>query len=368
MRLRAAVPIVLSAVLWGGSPLPAEIVERVIARVNGEIVSQSEFESRQVAAVQAARIPAERVETFLRENNARLLQEAIDELLLSQRAAELGIRLRGEYVDEVIEGIKKENNLPSDEALRAQLRKEGMTLGDLRRNIERSVLRRQVLARELEPKAKVTEADARAEYERNVADYRLPAAVRLQEILVADAARAAEVVSLAKAGGDFAALAKERSAAPTAASGGELGWLNRGDLSRELEGAIFALPAGGVSAPIETEAGHRVFKVVEKREARTVKFEEAREEILRRLTQDRMAREYEAYMEGLRKAAMIDLRVREVPLQVELPAEPVVTRPAPGAPEPEFSVSPQERPERVAPPVVPAAPSPVPSPQPSPAP
>src|SRR5258708_3499102 len=83
---------------------------------------------------------------------ARILQEAIDDLLVVQRASELGIRLRGEYVQEVIEGIKKENNIADDNELRVQLRKEGMSLDDLKRNIERSVLRRQVLSRELEPK------------------------------------------------------------------------------------------------------------------------------------------------------------------------------------------------------------------------
>ena len=98
-------------------PLPpaAEVVERVVARVNGDIVTLSEFEARQVAEVQARRVIApERIEAFLRDNNARILQEAIDELLILQRGEELGIRLRPEYVQEVIEGIKKENNITDD--------------------------------------------------------------------------------------------------------------------------------------------------------------------------------------------------------------------------------------------------------------
>ena len=105
----------------------AEIIERVVAKVNGDIVTQSEFEARQVAAVQAARIAPDQVEPYLRENNARILQEAVDDLLLVQRAAELGIRLRPDYLNEVIEGIKKENNIASDEELRRQLRREGMS-------------------------------------------------------------------------------------------------------------------------------------------------------------------------------------------------------------------------------------------------
>ena len=166
-------PVLLSlSLLLGLQPLlRADLVERVIVRVNGDIVTQSEFEARQVASVQAARIGASEVERYLRENNARILQEAVDELLLVQRAAELGYKVPATYLDEVIEGIKKENNIANDDDLRAQLRREGMSLADLRRNIERSVLRRQVLQRELESKTLVSEAEARADYDAHLGDY-----------------------------------------------------------------------------------------------------------------------------------------------------------------------------------------------------
>src|SRR5687768_15083819 len=138
----------LSAVVAvAGAAARGEIVERVIARVNGDIVTLSEFEARQLSAVQAARIPADQVETFLRQSNVRILQDAVDDLLIVQRGLELGVRLRPEYIQEVIDGIKKDNNIADDAELRKALRREGMTLEDLRRNIERSVIRRQVLAR-----------------------------------------------------------------------------------------------------------------------------------------------------------------------------------------------------------------------------
>ena len=140
-----------------------EIIERVIVKVNGDVVTQSEFEARQIAAVQQARISPAQVEKYLRDNNARILQEAIDDLLLVQRAVDLGIKLRPEYIKEVIDGIKKENNIASDDDLQQQLKREGMTLDELKRNIERNILKRQVLQRELENKVTVTEAEARAD-------------------------------------------------------------------------------------------------------------------------------------------------------------------------------------------------------------
>jgi len=191
IRLSAFLLLGVGALVLSASSR-AEIIERLVAKVNGDIVTQSEFEARQLAAVQSARIPSDQVESYLRQNNARILQEAIDDLLIVQRAADLGIHLRPEYVNDIIEGIKKDNNIADEAELRRQLRREGMSLDDLKRNIERSVLRRQVLSRELEPKTTVTDAEARAEYEKNKAEFGKAASVHLQEIVVADADQAQE--------------------------------------------------------------------------------------------------------------------------------------------------------------------------------
>src|SRR5215472_6265240 len=113
------------------SPAPAEILERIIAKVNGEVITQSEFQARQLAAAQAAHIEPDKAGAFLRDNNAKILQEAIDDMLLVQRAGDAGLHLRPEYIKEVIDGIKKENNIASDEQLQEQLRREGMSIDDL---------------------------------------------------------------------------------------------------------------------------------------------------------------------------------------------------------------------------------------------
>ncbi len=353
--------LVLPSLLLLASPTRGEIVERVVAKVNGDIITQTEFESRQIAAVQAARVEPDKIGAFLQENNARILQDAIDELLLVQRATDLNMRLRPEYIKEVIEGIKKENNIASDEQLREQLRREDMTIDDLKRNIERSILRRQILSRELEPKLAVTDAEALADYEARKAEHVKPPAVKLQEILVGAESRARELVTRARAGEDFQALARMYSAAPTGAAGGDLGWLARGEMNPELERIAFVLAPGQVSDPIPAGESFRILKLLEKREGSVTPFDEVKAEIKQRLGQDRMNKEYEAYMEGLRKKAIIDVLVREVALEVRAPVAPTGLRDSlaaepkdvPANPDAEISTSPQAAPERVAPPPLP---------------
>ncbi len=398
MRRHSAFLIVLPSLVLvgiglGASATRAEVVERVIAKVNGEIITQSEFQARQIAAAQAARIDTDKVPQFLRENNSKILQEAVDDLLLVQRADEAGLRLRPEYIKEVIENIKKENNISSDEQLQAQLTREGMTLDDLKRNIERSIVRRQLLSREVEGKVAVTDAEAKAEYDTRKADFSKPATVTLQEIYIkgdgGGEVLARELVVRARGGEDFGALARAYSAGATRAAGGDLGKLSKGDLNPALEKIAFALGKGAISDPIRSADGYRIFKVVDKTEASVVPFEEAKADIKQRLMAERWTKEYEAYMEDLRKKAVINLMVREAPLQLSGPVpegvplnlggmgEPgtpgAVAPPSAGGsggagapssdPDAEISTTGQERPEQVAPPAAIAKPSPKPPPE-----
>src|SRR6266704_3102985 len=165
-----------SLLFLSGAPLSAEILERIIVKVNGEILTQTEFQARQLAAAQAARVEPDRVGQFLRENNAKILQV--------QRAEDAGLRLPPHYIDDVIDGIKKDNKIESEAQFQEQLAREGMTIEDLKRNIERSIVRRQILSRDVEGKITVSESEARADYDRKIADYTKPPTVSLLEILV----------------------------------------------------------------------------------------------------------------------------------------------------------------------------------------
>jgi parvulin-like peptidyl-prolyl isomerase len=208
----------------------------------------------------------------------------------------------------------------------------------------------------------------RAYYEAHRADYDRPGSLHLQEIVVksqsGSMALARDLVRRARAGEDFAELARAYSSSPTKSAGGDLGRISKGDLTPDIEKTAFALPVAGVSEPLPTPDGFRILKVMEKTEGGQVPFEDVKAEIQKRLSAEKTAREYEAYLEGLRKDAIIDIRVREVPLQAAVPAGKTLDMTAAPAdvpnPDAEISTTPQAAPEHV----VPAAPQPSPSPTP----
>jgi peptidyl-prolyl cis-trans isomerase SurA len=357
----------------------AETIERVVAKVNGQIITLSEFQGRQIAAAQGARVDPGNVGAFLRQNNAKILQEAIDEILILQKAEDSGIRAPSAWIDEAIEGIKKENKITSDEQMQEALAREGLTLAELRKNIERGVVRRIVMQRDVQPKIEASEADVRAEYERlKATEFTKPPTVTLQEILISEekggSPLAQELASRARAGEDFQTLARTYSTAPSRANGGDLGQLAQGDLHPALEKVAFELSVGSVSDPLPVEGGYRLIRVVAKTTGSTTPFDAVKDRVRDRVMMSRFDKVYDEYIAELRKNSVVELRVREVPLQLTGPIpegsllealEPLsatAPEPAPAAPAPaipaapaapvddEVTTTPQAAPEKVSPP------------------
>ena len=394
-RLSALLLLPSIGLLPGGAR--AEIIERVVAKVNGQIITLSEFQSRQIAAAQGARVDPANVGAYLRQNNAKILQDAIDEILLLQKAEDAGIKAPPQWIDEAIDGIRKDNKITTDEQFQEALEREGLTLAELRQNIEHGVIRRAIMQRDIQPKIEATESELLAEYEKlKATEFTKPPTVTLQEILVKEdlggETLAREIVGKARGGEEFETLARTYSQAPSRSHGGELGQLAQGELNPNLEAVAFALPVGGVSDPIPVEGGYRIIKVTAKTSGSTTPYEAAKEKVRDRLMMARFETAYEAYMQELRKTASVELRVREVPLQLTgpipegslrealeplalgapsgpaplLPAGPdaaavpaenqPVPTPAPAADE-EITTTPQAGPEKVAPPPPPAVPA-----------
>ena len=302
----------------------AETIERVVAKVNGQIITLSEFQNRQIAAAQGAHLDAAGVGQFLRQNNARLLQEAIDDILIQQKAEDAGIKAPPAWIDEAIDGIKKENKITSDDQMQEALAREGMTLAELRGNIERGVVRRIVMQRDVQPKIEATDAEVKAEYEKvKATEFTKPPTVSLQEILIPEdkggLAVAREVAVKARAGEDFQALARSYSSAPSRTNGGDLGQLAQGDLAPALEKAAFALPVGEMSEPLPVEGGYRIIRVTAKTTGSTTPFETVKERVRDKLMMSRFDKAYDDYVAELRKNAVVVLLVREVPLQLTGP-------------------------------------------------
>jgi len=191
---RAAVAILLAVVgLVPAAGLRAEIIEQILVKVNGEIFTKSDLEQRQVSALRQKGqqidlkndAANQQLRKALDEITPQIMVDAVDEMLLVQRGKELGYKLSDEQFKGVLDNIKKENKLESEEQFQAALKAEGITMADLRRNLERSMLVQRVQQNEVMGKIGVSEDEARKYYESHLSEFTTPQSVTLREILVA---------------------------------------------------------------------------------------------------------------------------------------------------------------------------------------
>jgi len=279
------------------------VVETVIAKVNGDIITKSSFE-RSVRPIvervqeQLKDDPAKMLETLERQRRA-FLENMIDNLLLTQRARSQGIKMTEDELREFIDRLMLENNIKTQEGLVLALKSEGIDFDDFKEDLRNQGMRERLLQQEILRKISVTEADMRAYHAEHPEEFQVPARLRVREIgLGEDTARAEELARKIRerlaAGEPFEKLAEELSTAPSRPGGGDLGWFSKGDLDEKLEEAAFRLSVGEVSGVVASGYGYRLLKLEERRESGARPFEEVKGEIedrIRKKTYDRLLKE-----------------------------------------------------------------------------
>jgi peptidyl-prolyl cis-trans isomerase SurA len=338
--------IVLVLLLLGlaGPPLSAEILERILVKVNGEIITQTDLEQRQVSFLRQQQNRAiseadldqdEQLKKILIEITPRILADAIDEMLIVQRGRELGYRMTDEQFRNILDQIKKENNIQTEEQFQEALRQEGMTMVDLRRALERQMLIQRVQQSEVVGRINITEIEAQEFYEAHPEQFTTPATVTLREILISvpgvggggdpnqalfsagldeQARERAEAVRerVVSGGEDFAQVASEVSDAPSKENAGLIGPINRDELAPALLEILDKLQTGEVSEIIRTPRGYQILKLEAATAAGLQPFETVRDRIADHVYQQKMRAHFERYVQRLRAQAIIEWKSDEL--------------------------------------------------------
>ena len=314
-------------------PVRAEIIEQVLVKVNGDILTKTEFEQRQVAILRSrpelANVSpeSEALQRAVAEVTPQLILEAVDELLLIQRGRELGMALGDEQFKTIVENIKKQNNLEDEERFQAALKQEGMTMADLRRNLERQMFVSQVQQRDIADKISVTEDESKAYYEAHKNEFTTPSQITLREILFEvptaaaginvgqdDEAKAkAEAIRTRLVAGEpFARLAGEVSDAPSKANGGLIGPVSHDELAEPLQALVDKMKVGDLAEVIRTARGYQILKLEARTDTQIRTFEQARDDIGSKVGDEKIAGERLKYLERLRTQATITFRNDEL--------------------------------------------------------
>jgi len=329
---------------------PEPSPDDVLVTVNGVNITEGQLDAMlkphfDRIARQAGNLPPEFIEQQKKMIRDQALEEMIKMRLLDAKVEQAGITVTDAEVDAEIARI-------------ISLQKPAMTLEQFKSTVEgygynfeqwktqlRTVLGHQkLIAAEYPEQVKVTEADARAFYDKNKARYDVPEQVRASHILIKTGAqdpntdpneakaqakaKAEDLLKQIKEGADFADLAKEYSEGPSASRGGDLSFFRRGQMVPPFEKAAFALEVGKVSDIVETRFGYHIIKVTDRKEAQVTPFEEVKDQILAELRQRKLRELAAQYTEKLKAEAKIVYPPGKEP-KPAAPPMPSVPAPAP---------------------------------------
>ena len=299
------------------SPYGGTTVEEIIARVNDQIITKSDYDR---ALSQLDQDGRQHGATMQQMSAARkeLLRNLIDQQLWLSKGKVLGITGETELVKRLDE-IRKQYNLESIDDLEKAAKEQGVSFEDFKANIRNQIITQEVMREEVGAHVEMTPGEVQRYYEQHKQDYAQPESERLSEILISASADDPASVAAAKAkaddlearlhsGGDFAQLARSFSDGSTAAQGGDLGQYKRGQLPKVLEDKTFDLKSGQYTDPILTRQGYIILKVVQHTPGGPRPFKDVEQDVEEAYYMSQMEPAIRAYLTKMREDAFIDIK------------------------------------------------------------
>jgi len=305
-------------------PNAGKTVEEIVARVNNEIITLTEYEkARQSAGDDAKqecqnRCTPEQLQTNIEERQKNALRELIDQSLLVQRAKDMGISVKADVIKQ-LDQIRKQNKLESIDALEKAVKSEGMNWEDFQSNIENHMLTQRVISSEVGSHININDSEVSKYYEAHKSEYVRPEQVVLREIEVSTQGKNADELPALKKkaetalkrvqdGEDFGEIAKRFSDGSTKEEGGFLGQYKRGELAKELEDKVFAMKKNQLTDVMETKQGYLVLQVLEHYDEGQQSLDKVRNEIMDRLYSTRMEPAMREYLKTLREQSYVIIK------------------------------------------------------------
>jgi peptidyl-prolyl cis-trans isomerase SurA len=346
-------------ILMGMSLMPAfaagQVVEEIVARVNSQIITRSEFlRSKDQLKDDVRQQDPSNADKLFSEREKDILRDLIDQQLLLEKGKDLGITGDTDLVKR-LDQMRKDMKLETMEELEKAATSQGISYEDFKQNMRNQIITQKVIGEEVGSHLSITTDEQQKFYDEHKAEMEQPESIRLSEILIApqkpadkpskpaengtggpndaasdsaksqatdEAAKQAEETAVLaaaeakandllkqiRAGASFEDVAKKNSAGPSAAQGGELGVFKRGTLARELEDRTFAMKAGEITDVIHTKQGYVILKVTGHQMAGIPPLKDVEPKIQDALYYEKLQPALRAYLTKLREEAYIDIK------------------------------------------------------------
>ncbi len=297
-----------------------EIVDRILAVVNDDIISLYDLNQMikpYVHKIKSLGYSAEKELQMLSKVRNDMLDQLIDQKLTDQETKRYGITVGGEEINNAINRIK-ESSYYTDEEFKEALANDGLNIDDLRNRIKEQILRSRLLNIEVKSKIIITKEDIKSYYEGHINDYKGEKKYHLRNIILNVSSYANEeeklvvkkkmenIVSKLKAGESFEKTARNYSES-LADQGGDLGLFKLDELSPQIQKAIIGMKPGRFTSILDTDLGYQVLFVQEIVNTKGKTLEESSPEIKEKLYNEIVDKEFQSWLEKLRKRSHVDI-------------------------------------------------------------
>ena len=314
------IKILVMALVLTGLPFlasAAETINKFVAVVNDEVITQQDVD--QLLAVMYAQYSQEfkgdELLQKMEQVKKDILNQIVEDKLVLSRAKELGIKITEAEIDERLDYIKK--GFPSEEEFYKTLETQGVTMSNLKDRYRDQIMMKKLVDYEVRSKISVLPSDVSAYYEKHRSDFREGDKYRVKNILIkAKDDVSAELTKVEiddiykklKEGGNFDELAKQYSQGPNAEKGGDMGYIEKGQMLEILDNVIFKLKPGEFSEPVKSEIGYHIFKVEDIQYGKQGSIGEAQKDIQMMLFQVKFKEKVNEWLAGLKKKAYISIK------------------------------------------------------------
>jgi peptidyl-prolyl cis-trans isomerase SurA len=316
------IPVFVLALSCAAFAAEVVVVEQIVAKVNGDIITVSDLNRARRSILEdmkARKVSQAEIDMTMATAEKNILRDKIDSLLLASKGKEMSISVDGEISKYVADLMVKTKVANQEDLAKMITEQTGQTFEDWKSEMRNNMITQRVVRQEVSGKINIKKEEVAKYFEEHKTEFIREEEIYLREILLSSEGKSpAEVAGLEKKAKDlvarlrknekFSTLVREFSDSQTRNDEGDIGWMKKGMLNKQIEDLVFKGQKNFVTDPIKLPNGWLILRVEDFHKAGQAELEQVENEIMEKLYMPRFQPQMREYLTKLRMDAFLEIK------------------------------------------------------------